>query len=48
LLVTESVVSHKLILSTVLMKAIRFSETSVHTRAAQRQIPEDDMSAISF
>jgi hypothetical protein len=41
LLVTADVVTMSLILSTLIMEAIRSSETSVLTRATQRHIPED-------
>jgi hypothetical protein len=41
LLVTANFVSSSLIISTLMMKAIRSSETSVLTRAIQHHIPED-------
>jgi hypothetical protein len=41
LLVTSSVVPSSLILVTLMMEAIRSSETSVLTRVKRRNIPED-------
>jgi hypothetical protein len=43
LLVTASVVASSPILVTLMMEAIRSSETSVLTRATRRDIPEDGM-----
>jgi hypothetical protein len=43
LLVTANVVPSSLILVTLMMQAIRSSETSVLTRATQLHIPEDDI-----
>jgi hypothetical protein len=43
LLVTANVVSSSPILVTLMMEAIRSSETSVLTIATQRSIPEDDI-----
>jgi hypothetical protein len=41
LLLTANVVSSSLILITLIMRAIRYSETSVLPRATRRNIPED-------
>jgi hypothetical protein len=41
LLVTANFVSNSLILSTLMMDALRFSVMSVLTRASRRHIPED-------
>jgi hypothetical protein len=41
--VTRIVVPTSLILVTLMMKALSSSETSVHSRATRRHIPEDDI-----
>jgi hypothetical protein len=41
LLITANVVPSSLILSSLMMEAMRCSETPVHTRATPRNIPED-------
>jgi hypothetical protein len=43
LLVTANVVRSSPILVILMMKALSFSETSVHTRTTRRNIPEDDI-----
>jgi hypothetical protein len=43
LLVIANVVPSSLILFTLMMEAIRSSETSVPTRTTRRKIPEDDI-----
>jgi hypothetical protein len=43
LLVTANAVSSSPILVTLLVKAIRSLETSIHTRATKRNIPEEDI-----
>jgi hypothetical protein len=42
-LATANVVPRSLILSSLMMKAIRSSEPSVQTRATWHHIPEDDI-----
>jgi hypothetical protein len=41
LLVNANIVPSLLIVATLMMEALRFSETSVHTGATQRNIPAD-------
>jgi hypothetical protein len=48
LLVAPNDVSDSLIISTLMMKAIYSSETSVLTRATCRHIPEDGILLVSF
>jgi hypothetical protein len=41
LLITADIVPSSRVLVTMMMERIRFSETSVHTRATRHNIPED-------